>query len=75
MSVMQVTSFAYQTSCAWCNAVRQAAMAPLIKVYKGILISRQSYANYRVAEQLAGHGDYRGMTVSEVANVLNKQTI
>ena len=27
MSVMQATSFAFQTSCAWCNAVREAVMA------------------------------------------------
>ena len=74
MSVMQATSFAFQTSCAWCNAVREAVMAPLTTFYKGILISRQLHANYRVAEQLAGRGDYRGMTVSEVANLINKQT-
>ena len=75
MSVMQATSFAYQTSCAWCNADRQAVMTPVVTFYEGILISRQLHANYRVAEQLAGRGDYRGMTVSEVANVINKQTI
>jgi hypothetical protein len=56
-------------------SVREAAMAPLTTFYKGILISRQLHANYRVAEQLAGRGDYRGMTVSEVANLINKQTI
>jgi len=48
---------------------------PAIAVYQGILLGRQLHANYRVAEQLAGRGDYRGMTVSEVANLINQQTI
>jgi len=75
MSVMQATSFAFQTSCAWCKTIREAVTKPVVAVYQGILLGRQLHANYRVAEQLAGRGDYRGMTVSEVANLINQQTI
>ncbi len=75
MSVMQATSLAFQTSCEWCKTVRAAVTKPVISLYRGILLGRQLHANYRVAEQLAGRGDYRGMTVSEVANLINQQTI
>jgi hypothetical protein len=75
MSVMQATSLAFQTSCEWCKTVRAAVTKPAMSLYQGILLGRQLHANYRVAEQLAGRGDYRGMTVYEVANLINKQTI
>ena len=75
MSVTQATSLAFQTSCEWCNDVRQVLIKPITNVYQGILLGRQLQANYRIAEQLAGHGDYRAMTVLEVASVLNKQSI
>ena len=75
MSVIQATSLVFQTSCEWCKTVRQAVTKPVVLLYQGIILGRQLHANYRVAEQLAGHGDYRGMTVSEVANLINQQTI
>ena len=75
MSVMQATSFAFQTSCAWCNAVRQTVAKPFVVLFQGIILGRQLKANYHIAEKLAGQGDYRGMTVSEVANLINQQTI
>ena len=75
MSVMQATSLAFQTSCEWGKTVREAVTKPAMSLYRGILLGRQLHANYRVAEQLAGRGDYRGMTVYEVANLINQKTI
>ena len=75
MSVIQATGYVFQTSCGWCKTVREAVTKPAILLYQGILLGRQLHANYRVAEQVAGRGEYRGMTVSEVANLINKQTI
>lgn len=75
MSVSQATSFAFQVSCGWCDALRSTVASTLSSLYKGIVISRQLRANYQVAEQLAGRGDFKGMTVGEVANFINQKTL
>ena len=75
MSVMQATSVAFETSCNFCLAVRRQAVAALKSVYDGIVLGQQLRTNYRVAEQLAGKGDYKGMTVAEVASLINGKTI
>ena len=75
MSVSQATSFAFQVSCGWCDTVRKAIASAFSSVYKGIVISRQLQANYQVAERLAGRGDFKGMTVGEVANFINQKTL
>ena len=75
MSVSQATSFALQVSGGWCDTLRRTVVDTLSSLYKGIVISRQLQANYRVAEQLAGRGDFKGMTVGEVANFINQKTL
>ena len=75
MSVTQATSFAFQVSCEWCNALRKAVAGPLSSLYRGIVTSRQLQANFQIAERLAGHGNFKGMTVAEVANSINQKTL
>jgi hypothetical protein len=75
MSVSQATSSAFQFSCGWCDTVRKAIVSTFLSVYKGIVISRQLQANYQVAERLAGRGDFKGMTIGEVANFINQKTL
>jgi hypothetical protein len=75
MSVMQATSIAFETSCNFCVAVRRQVIAAFKSIYDGIVLGQQLRTNYRVAEYLAGKGDYKGMTVAEVANLINEKTI
>lgn len=75
MSVMQATSVAFETSCNFCLAVRRHVATTLKPIYDGIILGQQLRTNYRIAEQLAGKGDYEGMTVAEVASLLNNKTI
>ena len=75
MSVMQATSVAFETSCNFCLAVRSRVVAAVKSVYDGIVLGQQLRTNYRVAEQLAGKGDYKGMTVAEAASLINEKTI
>ena len=75
MSVMQATSIAFETSCNFCVAVRRQVIAAFKSIYDGIILGQQLRTNYRVAEHLAGKGDYKGMTVAEVANLINEKTI
>jgi len=44
-------------------------------IYDGIVLSKQLRANYQVAEQLAGRGDFKGMSVAEVAHFINQKTL
>jgi hypothetical protein len=75
MSVMQATSVAFETSCNFCVAVRRQIVATFKSIYDGIILGQQLRTNYRVAEHLAGKGDYKGMTVAETANLINEKTI
>ena len=75
MSVMQATSVAFETSCNFCVAVRRQVAATLKPIYDGIILGQQLRTNYRIAEQLAGRGEYENRTVAEVASLLNKKTI
>ena len=75
MSIMQATSVAFETSCNFCVAVRRQVIAAFKSIYDGIVLGQQLRTNYRVAEHLAGKGDYKGMTVAEVANLINEKTI
>ena len=75
MSVMQATSIAFETSCNFCLAVRRQVATTLKPIYDGIIRGQQLRTNYRIAEQLAGKGDYEKMTVTEVASLLNEKTI
>ena len=75
MSVSQATSFAFQVSCGWCETLRRTVVGCLSSLYGGIVTSRQLQANYQVAERLAGRGDFKGMTVGEVANFINQETL
>lgn len=75
MSVMQATSIAFVTSCNFCLAVRRQVVTSVKAVYDGIVLGQQLRMNFRVAEQLAGKGDYKGMTVAEVASLINEKTI
>ena len=75
MSVMQVTSVAFETSCNLCLAVRRQVVTTVKSVYDAIVLGQQLRTNFRVAEQLAGKGDYKGMTVAEVASLINEKTI
>ena len=75
MSVMQATSVAFETSCNFCLEIRRQVVAAVKSVYDGIVLGQQLRTNYRVAEQLAGKGDYKGMTVAEVASLINEKTI
>ena len=75
MSVSQATSFALQVSCGWCDTLHTTVVGTLSSLYEGIVISRQLQANYRIAEQLTGRGDFKGMTVGEVANFINQKTL
>jgi len=75
MSVMQATSVAFETSCNFCVAVRRQIVVAFKSIYDGIVLGQQLRTNYRVAEHLAGKGDYKGMTVAEVANLINEKTI
>lgn len=75
MSVMQATSVAFETSCNFCVAVRRQVVTTLKPIFDGIVLGQQLRINYLVAQQLAGKGDYTGMTVAEVASLLNEKTI
>jgi len=75
MSVSQATSFAFQISCGWCDTLRKSVVGALSSLYRGIVTSRQLQANYQVAERLAGRGEFKGMTVGEVANLINQKTL
>ena len=75
MTVMQATSVAFETSCNFCAAVRRQVIAAFKSIYDGIVLGQQLRTNYRVAEHLAGKGDYKGMTVAEVASLINEKTI
>jgi len=75
MSVMQATSVAFETSCNFCVTFRRQVIAAFKSIYDGIVLGQQLRTNYRVAEHLAGKGDYKGMTVAEVANLINEKTI
>ena len=75
MSVMQATSVAFETSCNFCVAVRRQVVRALRPIFDGIVLGQQLRINYLVAQQLAGKGDYKGMTVTEVASLLNEKTI
>ena len=75
MSVMQATSVAFETSCNFCVAVRRQVVTTLKPIFDGIVLGQQLRINYLVAQQLAGKGDYKGMTVNEVATQLNEKTI
>ena len=75
MSVSQATSFAFQVSCEWCDTLRRTVVCALSSLYKGIVISRQLQANYQVAKQLTGRGEFKDMTVDEVANFINQKTL
>ncbi|MAW24453.1 MAG: hypothetical protein CMQ84_00410 [Gammaproteobacteria bacterium] len=75
MSVMQATSVAFETSCNFCVAVRRQVVTTLKPIFDGIVLGQQLRINYLVAQQLAGKGDYKGMTVGEVASLLNEKTI
>ena len=75
MSVMQATSVAFETSCNFCVAVRRQVVSTLKPIFDGIVLGQQLRINYLVAQQLAGKGDYKGMTVGEVASLLNEKTI
>mgnify|MGYP001256175729 FL=1 len=75
MSVMQAKSVAFETSCNFCVAVRRQVATTLKPIYDGIILGQQLRTNYRIAEQLAGKGDYENMTVTEVVSLLNEKTI
>jgi len=75
MSVLQATSVAFETSCSFWVAVRRQIAVAFKSIYDGIILGQQLRTNYRVAEHLAGKGDYKGMTVAEVANLINEKTI
>ncbi|MEE2820868.1 MAG: hypothetical protein VX915_03865 [Pseudomonadota bacterium] len=75
MSVMQATSVAFETSCNFCVAVRRQVVTTLKPIFDGIILGQQLKINYLVAQQLAGKGDYKGMTAAEVASLLNEKTI
>ena len=75
MSVTQATSVVFETSCNFCVAVRRQVITTLKSIYDGIVLGQQLRTNYRVAEQLAGKGDYEGMTAAEVASLLNEKTM
>ena len=75
MTVMQATSVAFETSCNFCVAVRRQVIAAFKSIYDGIVLGQQLRTNYRVAEHPAGKGDYKGMTVAEVASLINEKTI
>tara|TARA_E500000178_G_C16905167_1_gene699912 strand:- start:356 stop:574 length:219 start_codon:yes stop_codon:yes gene_type:complete len=72
---MQATSVAFETSCNFCVAVRRQVVTTLKPIFDGIVLGQQLRINYLVAQQLAGKGDYKGMTVGEVASLLNEKTI
>ena len=75
MSVMQATSIAFETSCNFCVALRRQVIGTVKSICDGIVLGQQLRTNYRVAEHLAGKGDYKGMTVAEVANLINQKTL
>ena len=75
MSVMQATSVAFETSCNFCIAVRRQVVTKLKPIFDGIVLGQHLRINYLVAQQLAGKGDYKGMTIAEVASLLNEKTI
>jgi hypothetical protein len=75
MSTMQATSFLFQTTCTFCNVIRDKIVHSAKMIYDGIILSKQLSANYQVAEQLAGRGDFKGMSVAEVAHFINQKTL
>ena len=75
MSVMQATSVAFETSCNFCVTARHQVVKILKPIFDGIVLGQQLRINYLVAQQLAGKGGYKGMTVGEVASLLNEKTI
>ena len=75
MSVIHATSVVFDTSCKFCAAVRRQVATTLKSIYEGIVLGQQLRTNYRIAEQLAGKGDYTDMTVAEVASLINESTM
>lgn len=75
MSTMQATSFLFQTTCNFCNVIREKIAHSAKMIYDGIILSKQLSANYQVAEKLAGRGDFKGMSVAEVAHFINQKTL
>ena len=75
MSVMQATSVAFETSCNFCLAARRRVVSTLKPIFDGIVLGQQLRINYLVAQQLAGKGEYKSMTVAEAASLLNEKTI
>ena len=75
MSVTQATSVAFETSCNFCVTLRRQVVGTVKSVCDGIVLGQQLRTNYRVAEHLAGKGDYKGMTVAEVASLINQKTL
>lgn len=75
MSVMQATSFAFETSCKICSIIRKKFLSTIKGIVEGIILGQQLRANFQLAERLAGTGDFKQMTVSEVLRVLNEKTI
>ncbi len=74
MSVMQATSYAFETSCKICSIIRNKILATVKATIEGIILGQQLRANFQLAERLAGTGDFKQMTVSEVLRVLNEKT-
>ncbi len=76
MSSAQATSFfLFHTTCNVCITIRNKVAQIAKMTYDGIILSRQLNANFRVAQQLAGSGDFKGMSVAEVANFINQKTL
>ena len=70
---MQATSVAFETSCVLFNA-RRRVVSTLKPIFDGIVLGQQLRIGM-VAQQLAGKGDYTGMTVAEVASLLNEDDL
>ena len=75
MSTAQATSFLFHTTCNFCITIRNKVAHFAKLTYDGIVLSRQLNANFQVAQQLAGRGDFKGMSVAEVANFINQKTL
>ena len=72
MSVMQATSVAFEMSCNFCVAVRRQVVTTLKPIFDGIVLGQQLRINYLVAQQLAGKGEYKGMTVAEAITLAER---
>jgi hypothetical protein len=75
MSTAQATSFLFHTTCNFCIIIRNKVAHFAKLTYDGIVLSRQLNANFQVAQQLAGRGDFKGMSVAEVAHFINQKTL